>query len=100
MREADAIVREEIGKLKVTPWQYFCVIPDIKSTGIKNGKRYMGWAAIIRAVNTKDAVKATSFEIPHKTLYRIRDRIIKNVPGINRVLWDYSNKPVSTIEWE
>ena len=100
LKEADAIVREEIGKLKHTPWQYFCVIPDLKSTGIKNGKRYMGWAAIIRAVNTKDAVKATSFEIPHKTLYRIRDRIINNVPGINRVLWDYSNKPVSTIEWE
>ena len=100
LKEADAIVREEIEKLKHTPWQYFCVIPDLKSTGIKNGKRYMGWAAIIRAVNTKDAVKATSFEIPHKTLYRIRDRIIKNVPGINRVLWDYSNKPVSTIEWE
>ena len=100
LKEADAIVRNEIEKLKHTPWQYFCVIPDLKSTGIKNGKRYMGWAAIIRAVNTKDAVKATSFEIPHKTLYRIRDRIIKNVPGINRVLWDYSNKPVSTIEWE
>ena len=100
LREADAIVREEIGKLKVTPWQYFCVIPDIKSTGIKDGKRYMGWAAIIRAVNTKDAVTAKSFEIPYKTLYKIRDRIIKEVPGINRVLWDYSDKPVSTIEWE
>ena len=100
LKEADAIVRSEIEKLKHTPWQYFCVIPDLKSTGIKNGKRYMGWSAIIRAVNTKDAVKATSFEIPHKTLYRIRDRIIKEVPGINRVLWDYSNKPTSTIEWE
>lgn len=100
LKDADAIVREEIEKLKNIPWQYFCVIPDMKSTGIKNGKRYMGWSAIIRAVNTKDAVKATSFEIPHKTLYRIRDRIIKEVPGINRVLWDYSNKPISTIEWE
>ena len=100
LREADAIVREEIGKLKEKPWQYFCVIPDLKSTGIKDGKRYMGWAAIIRAINTKDAVTAKSYEIPYKTLYKIRDRIIKEVPGINRVLWDYSDKPVSTIEWE
>ena len=100
LKEADAIVREEIGKLEKTPWQYFCVIPDLKSTGIKDGKRYMGWAAIIRAINTKDAVTAKSFEIPYKTLYKIRDRIIKEVPGINRVLWDYSDKPVSTIEWE
>ena len=100
LREADAIVREEIEKLKVTPWQYFCVIPDLKSTGIKDGKRYMGYSAVIRAVNTKDAVTAKSYEIPYKTLYKIRDRIIKEVPGINRVLWDYSDKPVSTIEWE
>ena len=100
LREADAIVREEIEKLPKTPWQYFCVIPDIKSTGIKDGKRYMGWPAVIRAVNTKDAVTAKSFEIPYKTLYKIRDRIIKEVPGINRVLWDISDKPISTIEWE
>ena len=100
LREADAIVREEIDKLKDKPWQYFCVIPDLKSTGIKDGKRYMGWAAIIRAINTRDAVTAKSFEIPYKTLYKIRDRIIKEVPGINRVLWDFSDKPVSTIEWE
>ena len=100
LREADAIVREEIDKLKDKPWQYFCVIPDLKSTGIKNGKRYMGWAAIIRAINTKDAVTAKSYEIPYKTLYKIRDRIIKEAPGINRVLWDYSDKPVPTIEWE
>ena len=100
LREADAIVREEIGKLKDKPWQYFCVVPDFKSTGIKNGKRYMGWAAIIRAISTKDAVTAKSFEIPYKTLYKIRDRIINEVPGINRVLWDFSDKPVATIEWE
>ncbi len=100
LKEADAIVREEIEKLKVKPWQYFCVIPDMKSTGIKDGKRYMGWAAVIRAVNTKDAVTAKSYEIPYKTLYTIRDRIINEVDGINRVLWDYSDKPVSTIEWE
>lgn len=100
LKEADAIVREEIEKLKVKPWQYFCVIPDIKSTGVKDGKRYMGWAAVIRAINTKDAVTAKSYEIPYKTLYKIRDRIVKEVPGINRVLWDMSDKPVSTIEWE
>ena len=100
LREADAIVRAEIEKLPVTPWQYFCVVPDIKSTGIKDGKRYMGWPAIIRAVNTKDAVTAKSFEIPYKTLTKIKERIIKEVPGINRVLWDMSDKPVSTIEWE
>ena len=100
LRKADAIVTEEIEKLKNLPWQYFCVIPDFKSTGIKDGKRYMGYSAIIRAVNTKDAVTAKSYEIPYKTLYKIRDRIINEVDGINRVLWDYSNKPTSTIEWE
>ena len=60
----------------------------------------MGYSAIIRAVNTKDAVTAKSYEIPYKTLYKIRDRIINEVDGINRVLWDYSNKPTSTIEYE
>ncbi|MCR5694663.1 MAG: glutamine-hydrolyzing GMP synthase [Clostridia bacterium] len=100
LREADAIVREEIEKLPKVPWQYFCVIPDFMSTGIKDAKRYMGWAVVIRAVNTVDAVTATSPEIPFKTLCAIRDRIIANVPGVNRVLWDISDKPVSTIEWE
>ena len=100
LREADAIVREEIGKLPEIPWQYFCAIPDIKSTGIKDGKRYMGWIVVIRAVNTVDAVTATVPEIPFKTLCTIRDRIIATVPGVNRVAWDISEKPVSTIEWE
>ena len=103
LREADAIVREEIGKLPVTPWQYFCAIPDIVSTGIKyeNGKgvRYMGWAVVIRAVNTVDAVTATVPEIPFSVLCTMRDRIVK-IPGVNRVLWDISEKPVATIEWE
>ncbi len=104
LREADAIVREEIGKMKDTPWQYFCAIPDLKSTGIKydengKGERYMGWACIIRAVNTVDAVKATVPEIPFETLCKMRDEIVK-IPGINRVLWDISEKPVATIEWE
>ena len=100
VREADAIVREEIGKLNPTPWQYFVAIPDLKSTGVKDGKRYMGWAAIIRAIDTVDAVTAKSVEIPFSVLSTIRDRIIEEVPGVNRVLWDISDKPTSTIEWE
>ncbi len=100
VREADAIVREEIGKLNPTPWQYFVSIPDLKSTGVKDGKRYMGWAAIIRAIDTVDAVTAKSVEIPFSVLSTIRDRIIAEVPGVNRVLWDISDKPTSTIEWE
>ena len=100
LREADAIVREEIGALDPTPWQYFCAIPDFQSTGIKDGKRYMGWAVVIRAVDTVDAVTATVPEIPFRVLCTIRDRIIATVPGVNRVLWDISEKPTSTIEWE
>jgi GMP synthase (glutamine-hydrolysing) len=104
LREADAIVREEIGTLPEVPWQYFCVIPDFQSTGIKyvdgKGERYMGWAVIIRAVNTTDAVAATVPEIPFSVLCTMRDRIISTVPGVNRVLWDISEKPVATIEFE
>ena len=100
VREADAIVREEIGKMDPAPWQYFVAIPDMKSTGIKDGKRYMGWAAVIRAINTVDAVTAQSVEIPWPMLCTIRDRIIAEVDGVNRVLWDISDKPISTIEWE
>ncbi len=100
LREADAIVREEIEKLVNIPWQYFCVIPDFQSTGIKNDKRYMGWSVIIRTVNTVDAVTATVPEIPFSTLTIIRDRIISTVDGVNRVLWDISEKPISTIEYE
>ena len=100
VREADAIVREEIEKMDNLPWQYYVAIPDLKSTGVKDGKRYMGWAAIIRAINTVDAVTAESVEIPWDKLCVMRDRIIAEVPGINRVLWDISDKPVSTIEWE
>ena len=104
LREADAIVREEIGKLSETPWQYFCIVPEFKSTGIKytdgKGERFMGWMVVIRAVNTTDAVIATVPEIPFKTLCTIRERVIDTVPGVNRVLWDISEKPVATIEWE
>ena len=103
LREADAIVREEIEKLPETPWQYFCAIPDIQSTGIKyvngKGERYMGWAVVMRAVNTTDAVAATVPEIPFKSLCAMRDKIVQ-IPGVNRVLWDMSEKPLATIEWE
>ena len=100
LREADAIVREEIGKLDKTPWQYFVAIPDIKSTGIKNGKRIEGWAAVVRCVDTIDAVTATVPEIPYSILKIITERITKEVEGINRVLYDLSPKPIATIEWE
>lgn len=100
VREADAIVREEIDKLDPAPWQYFVAIPDVKSTGIKDGKRYMGWAAVVRAINTVDAVTAEAVEIPWPVICKIRDRIIAEVDGINRVLWDISDKPIATIEFE
>ena len=100
VREADAIVREEIGKLNPAPWQYFVAIPDLKSTGIKDGKRYMGWAVVIRAVDTVDAVTAKAVEIPFSVLATIRDRIMAEVDGVNRVRWDISDKPLSTIEWD
>lgn len=100
VREADAIVREEIDQMDPAPWQYFVAIPDVKSTGIKDGKRYMGWAAVVRAINTVDAVTAEAVEIPWTMICKIRDRIIAEVPGINRVLWDISDKPIATIEWE
>ena len=100
VREADAIVREEIYKLDPAPWQYFVAIPDVKSTGIKDGKRYMGWAAVVRAINTVDAVTAEAVEIPWPVICKIRYRIIAEEDGINRVLWDISDKPIATIEFE
>ena len=102
LREADAILREEFDKngLAGKVWQYFIAVPDMKSTGVKNGKRYEGWAAIIRAVNTADAMTATVEEIPYPLLHHITDRITKEIPGINRVLLDLTPKPVGTIEWE
>jgi len=102
LREADAILREEfdICGLSEKVWQYFVVIPDIKSVGVKNESRYEGWPAIIRAVNTKDAMSATIEEIPYAVLHKIVDRITNEVEGINRVLMDLTPKPVGTIEWE
>ena len=102
LREADAILREEfaICGLAEKVWQYFVVIPDIKSVGVKDESRYEGWPAIIRAVNTKDAMTATIEEIPYAVLHKIVNRITTEVPGINRVLYDLSPKPTGTIEWE
>ena len=102
LREADAILREEFDKcgLAEKVWQYFIAVPDMKSVGVRDGQRYMGWPAIIRAVNTKDAMTATIEEIPYAVLHRITDRITSEVEGINRVLLDLTPKPVGTIEWE
>ena len=102
LREADAILREEFDNcgLAGKVWQYFVVIPDIKSVGVKDDSRYEGWPAILRAVNTKDAMTATIEEIPYSILHKIVDRITAEVPGINRVLMDLTPKPTGTIEWE
>ena len=102
LREADAILREEFDKngLAGKVWQYFIAVPDVKSVGVKDDKRYEGWPAIIRAVNTTDAMTATIEEIPYPLLHHITDRITHEVDGINRVLLDLTPKPIGTIEWE
>ncbi|MBQ5515070.1 MAG: glutamine-hydrolyzing GMP synthase [Oscillospiraceae bacterium] len=102
LREADAILREEFEKagLMGKGWQYFTVVPDFKSTGIKGGKRSFEWPCIIRAVNTKDAMTATIERVDWDVLERITDRITHEVDGINRVLYDLTPKPTGTIEYE
>ena len=102
LREADAILREEFDNcgLAEKVWQYFIAIPDIKSVGVRNEMRYEGWPAIIRAVNTTDAMTATIEEIPYAVLHKITDRITHEVEGINRVCLDLTPKPIGTIEWE
>ncbi len=102
VRESDAILREEFAKegLDKKVWQYFTVVPDIKSTGIKDGKRSFEWPVVIRAINTKDAMQATIEEIDWPVLQRITNRIIHEVAGVNRVLYDLTPKPTGTIEWE
>ena len=102
LREADAILREEFDNsgLAKTVWQYFIAVPDMKSVGVRDDKRYEGWPAIIRAVNTTDAMTATIEEIPYELLHKITDRITHEVEGINRVLLDLTPKPIGTIEWE
>ncbi len=102
LREADAILREEfdIAGLAGKVWQYFIAVPNIKSVGVRNDERYEGWPAIIRAVNTSDAMTATIEEIPYPVLHKITARITHEVEGINRVVLDLTPKPIGTIEWE
>ena len=102
LREADAILREEFDKcgLAGKVWQYFIAVPDFKSVGVKDESRYEGWPAIIRAVNTTDAMTATIEEIPYPVLHQITNRITHEVDGINRVVLDLTPKPIGTIEWE
>ncbi len=102
VRESDAVLREEFAAagLAGKVWQYFTVVPDFRSTGIKDGKRTWELPVVIRAVNSVDATSATIEEIPYALLHRITDRILAEVKGVNRVLYDLSPKPVATIEWE
>ena len=102
VRESDAILREEFAKagLEGKVWQYFTVVPDYRSTGVRDGKRLWDWPVIIRAVNTKDAMTATVEEVPWPLLNLITKRILAEVKGVNRVLYDLSPKPCATIEWE
>ena len=100
-READAILREEFDNNGLNHvWQYFVAVPDFKSVGVRDGKRYEGWPAIIRAVNTVDAMTATIEEVPYAVLHKITERITHEVEGINRVCLDLTPKPIGTIEWE
>ena len=102
LRESDAILREEFAKngRQGKVWQYFTIVPDFKSTGIKDGKRTFDWPVVIRAVNSVDATAASIEEIPYSLLHHITARITSEVPGVNRVLYDLTPKPCGTIEWE
>lgn len=102
VRESDAILREEFAAagLEGKVWQYFTIVPDYKSTGVIDGQRSWDWPVIIRAVNTRDAMSATVEEIPYALLHKIVDRIVHEVKGVNRVLYDLTPKPTGTIEWE
>lgn len=105
LREADAIVREEVeaaagaGTIE-RPWQYFCIVPDFRATGVREGKRAYDWVAIIRAINTVDVMTATVPELDWALLKKITDRILAEVPGICRVAYDLSPKPIGTVEME
>ena len=102
VRESDAILREEIAAagLQNDIWQYFTAVPDYRATGIRNGKRAYEWPVVIRAVNSVDATSATVPELDWALLKKITDRILSEVPGVCRVLYELSPKPISTIEWE
>ena len=102
LRDSDAILREEFDRAGLTQkvWQFFTVVPDFRSTGVRDGRRAFDWPVIIRAVNTVDAMTATVPELPYELLARITSRILAEVPGVCRVLYDLSPKPIATIEWE
>ena len=102
VRESDAILREEFAAagLDKTVWQYFTVVPDITSTGVRDGRRVDAWPVVVRAVNTRDAMTAEIEEIPWPLLQKITTRILAEVPSVNRVLYDMTPKPPATIEWE
>ena len=102
VRESDAIVREEFAKhgLSGKVWQYFTIVPDFKTVGVKNGLRCFEWPVVLRAVNTRDAMPATVEDVPFSLLQTITARITAEVPGVNRVLFDLTPKPTGTIEWE
>lgn len=102
VRESDAILREEFAKngLEGKVWQYFTIVPDFKSTGVRDNARSYDWPVVIRAVNTRDAMTATVEDIPFALLQHITARITAEVPGVNRVLYDLTPKPTGTIEWE
>jgi GMP synthase (glutamine-hydrolysing) len=102
VRESDAILREEFAKngLEGKVWQYFTVVPDFKSTGVKNGKRTFDWPCIIRAINTTDVMEVTVEHLSNELIDHLVQRIISEVPGINRVLFDYTPKPPATVEYE
>ncbi|WP_363324036.1 glutamine-hydrolyzing GMP synthase [uncultured Oscillibacter sp.] len=102
LRESDAILREEFGKagLAGKVWQFFTVVPDFRSTGVRDGKRAFDWPVIVRAVDTVDAMTATVPEIPYAVLKAVTSRILAEVPGVCRVLYDLTPKPIGTIEWE
>ena len=102
LRESDAILREEFDRAGLTSqvWQFFTIVPDMRSTGVRDGARVFDWPVIIRAVNTVDAMTATVPELPWALLKRVTDRVLSEVPGVCRVLYDLSPKPVGTIEWE
>ncbi len=102
VRESDAILREEFDKAGLTGkvWQYFTVVPDVTSTGVRGGKRVDAWPVVIRAVNTLDAMTADVEELPWPLMKRLTARITAEVPNVNRVLYDLTPKPPATIEWE
>ncbi|MBR6539030.1 MAG: glutamine-hydrolyzing GMP synthase, partial [Bacteroides sp.] len=102
VRESDAILREEFAKagLDKKVWQYFTVVPDFKSVGVRNNARSYDYPVIIRAVNTVDAMTATIEQVDWAILMKITDRILAEVPNVNRVCYDMSPKPSATIEWE